>query len=83
MFYERDSIKQRNEKRIVRLKKFSRVINPLICVGFVIVFRAVGMQHYYQEIQIEQRIGRRDYKQTFFNCLPLNGRTRKYSDNMK
>ena len=58
MFYERDSIKQRNEKRIVRLKNFSRVINPLICVGFVIVFWAVGMQHYYQQIQIERiRIG--------------------------
>ena len=50
MFYERDSLKQRNEKRIVRLKNFSRVINPLICVGFVIVFWAVGMQHYYQQI---------------------------------
>ena len=58
MFYERDSLKQRNEKRIVRLKNFSRVINPLICVGFVIVFWAVGMQHYYQQIQIERiRIG--------------------------
>ena len=50
MFYERDSLKQRNEKRILRLKKFSRVINPLICVGFVIVFWAVGMQHYYQKL---------------------------------
>ena len=49
-FYARESLKQRNEKRIVRLKKFSRVINPLICVGFVIVFWAVGMQHYYQQI---------------------------------
>ena len=50
MFYERDSVKQRNEKRILRLKKFSHVINPLICVGFVIVFWAVGMQHYYQKL---------------------------------
>ena len=53
MFYERDSVKQRNEKRILRLKKFSRVINPLICVGFVIVFWAVGMQHYYQKLQLD------------------------------
>ena len=57
-FMKRFYVKQRNENRILRLKKFSRVINPLICVGFVIVFWAVGMQHYYQQIQIERiRIG--------------------------
>ena len=49
-FYARESLKQRNEKWILRLRKFSRVINPLICVGFVIVFWAVGMQHYYQKL---------------------------------
>ena len=50
MFYERDTLKQRNQKRIKSLKKFSHVINPLICIGFVIVFWAVGMQHYYQKL---------------------------------
>ena len=49
-FYERETLRQRNEKRILGLKKFSHVINPLICVGFVIVFWAVGMQHYYQKL---------------------------------
>ena len=49
-FYERETLRQRNEKRILGLKKFSHVINPLICVGFVIVFWALGMQHYYQKM---------------------------------
>merc|ERR550517_298606 len=33
MFYERDTLKQRNQKRISSLKKFSHVINPLICIS--------------------------------------------------
>ena len=49
-FYGNESLKQKNEKRIKNLKTFSKVINPLFCVGFVIIFWAVGMQHYYQKI---------------------------------
>ena len=49
-FYEDEIRKQTNEDQIRRLKKFSRVINPLFCIGFVIVFWAAGMQHYYQEL---------------------------------
>ena len=49
-FYEYEALKQKNEDRIKQLKKFSKVINPLFCVGFVIVFWAAGMQHYYQEL---------------------------------
>ena len=49
-FYENDALKQKNEDRIKQLKKFSKVINPLFCIGFVIVFWAAGMQHYYQEL---------------------------------
>ena len=49
-FYEYEALKQKNEDRIKQLKKFSKVINPLFCIGFVIVFWAAGMQHYYQEL---------------------------------
>ena len=49
-FYGNESWKEKNEKRIKNLKTFSKVINPLFCVGFVIIFWAVGMQHYYQKI---------------------------------
>ena len=77
MFYERDNLKQRNQKRISSLKKFSHVINPLICVGFVIVFWAVGMQHYYQKLQLDGLklgIGNSKPSQTtnIYNKLCLN-----------
>ena len=49
-FYENEILKKNKEDRIRRLKKFSRVINPLFCIGFVIVFWAAGMQHYYQKL---------------------------------
>ena len=49
-FYENETLKQKNGARIKQLKKFSKVINPLFCLGFVIVFWAAGMQHYYQEL---------------------------------
>ena len=49
-FYENEGLKQKNEKRIKNLKTFSKVINPLFCIGFIIIFWAVGMQHYYQKI---------------------------------
>ena len=49
-FYENEILKKNNEDQIKRLKKFSRVINPLFCIGFVIVFWAAGMHHYHQEL---------------------------------
>ena len=49
-FYENEGLKQKNETRIKNLKTFSKVINPLFCIGFIIIFWAVGMQHYYQKI---------------------------------
>ena len=49
-FYENEILKKNKEDRIKQLKKFSRVINPLFCIGFVIVFWAAGMQHYYQKL---------------------------------
>ena len=48
-FYENETLKRNNQNRIKSLKTFSRVTNPLFCVGFVIVFWAVGMQHYFQK----------------------------------
>ena len=49
-FYENEILKKNKEDQIKCLKKFSRVINPLFCIGFVIVFWAAGMQHYYQKL---------------------------------
>ena len=49
-FYENETLKQNNQNRIKSLKTFSRVINPLFCIGFVIVFWAVGMQHYFPKL---------------------------------
>ena len=49
-FYENETLKQNNQNRIKSLKTFSRVINPLFCIGFVIVFWVVGMQHYFQKL---------------------------------
>ena len=49
-FYENEILKKNNEDQIKRQKKFSRVINQLFCIGFVIVFWAAGMHHYYQEL---------------------------------
>ena len=49
-FYENETLKQKNQNRIQNLKTFSRVINPLFCIGFVIVFWAVGMQHYFEKL---------------------------------
>ena len=49
-FYEREILRKKNKDRIKSLKRFSRVINPLFCIGFVIVFWAAGMHHYHQEL---------------------------------
>ena len=49
-FYENDVLKQKNENRIKYLRKFSRIINPLFCIGFVNVFWAAGLQHYSQKL---------------------------------
>ena len=49
-YYGNEELKKNNEDQIKRLKKFSRVINPLFCIGFVIVFWAVGIQHYHQTL---------------------------------
>ena len=49
-FYENEILKKNNEDQIKRLKKFSRVINPLFCIGFVILFWAAGMHHYCQKL---------------------------------
>ena len=49
-FYENDILKQENENRIKYLRRFSRIINPLFCIGFVIVFWAAGLQHYSQKL---------------------------------
>ena len=49
-FYEKETLKKKNEDRIKNLKKFSRVINPLFCIGFVIVFWAAGMHHSYEKL---------------------------------
>ena len=49
-FYENDVLKQKNENRIKYLRKFSRIINPLFCIGVVIVFWAAGLQHYSQKL---------------------------------
>ena len=53
VFYEKQSkLKQMNKlkKRIQRLKKFSLVINPIICVMFVALFWVLGINHYYMEV---------------------------------
>ena len=52
-FYENEILKKNNEDQIKRLKKFSRVINPLFCIGFVMMFWAAGMHHYYQKLWLQ------------------------------
>jgi hypothetical protein len=42
--------KDNNNKRIQRLKKFSLVINPLICLGFVLMFWFLGIMEYYRDV---------------------------------
>ena len=42
-FYEHEALKQNNKKRIQSLKTFSKVINPLVCIGFVFAFWTVGL----------------------------------------
>ena len=49
-FYVNDVLKQKNESRIKYLRMFSRIINPMFCIGFVIVFWAAGLQHYHQKL---------------------------------
>ena len=49
-FYVNDVLKQKNESRIKYLRMFSRIINPMFCIGFVIVFWAAGLQHYHQKM---------------------------------
>ena len=39
-FYEHEALKKNNKKRIQSLKTFSKVINPLVCIGFVFAFWA-------------------------------------------
>ena len=40
-------IKAKGQRRIRALKKFSRVINPLFCVSFVIIYWVIGLHYYY------------------------------------
>ena len=42
-FYEDEALKENNRNRIQSLKTFSKVINPIVCVGFVLAFWAVGL----------------------------------------
>jgi hypothetical protein len=47
---KRQNEKSEKEKRIQKLRRFSVVINPLICVGFVAIFWIAGMSQYYKEV---------------------------------
>ena len=49
VFYEKQK-QQKNKNRIKRLKRFSLVINPMICVGFVLLYWVVGLNHYYTAV---------------------------------
>ena len=44
-FYENEGMKKRNENRIQSLKTFSKLVNPIFCVAFVVVFWSVGLHH--------------------------------------
>ena len=37
-FYDNEALKQKNERRIQSLKTFSKIVNPMFCIAFVIVF---------------------------------------------
>ena len=47
-FYEDEALKEHNRNRIQSLKTFSKVINPILCLGFVFAFWAVGLHHAYK-----------------------------------
>ena len=50
--YEQEKKKQEEatHNRILRLKRFTLFINPLFCIGFVIMFWILGMSNYYKEV---------------------------------
>ena len=49
-FYEREALKEHNKKRIQSLKTFTKEINPIVCVGFVFAFWAVGLHHSFRAL---------------------------------
>ena len=49
-FYEREALKEHNKKRIQSLKTFTKVINPIVCVGFVFAFWAVGLHQSFRAL---------------------------------
>ena len=49
-FYEREALKEHNKKRIQSLKTFTKVVNPIVCVGFVFAFWAVGLHQSFRAL---------------------------------
>ena len=47
IFYEKQ---KKQKQKIHRLKTWSLIINPLICLSFVALFWVFGMNHYYVEV---------------------------------
>ena len=41
--------KNRKEQKVKKLKRFTLVVNPMICIAFVIIYWIVGLNHYYQQ----------------------------------
>ena len=50
VFYGNLKMKEKNEKLIHRLKRFSLVINPMICLSFVVLYWFFGLSHYYKAL---------------------------------
>ena len=49
-FYNKADKKKKKTMLLKKLRHFSLVVNPLVCVGFVIVFWVAGMRQYYQTV---------------------------------
>ena len=49
-FYDNEALKQKNERRIQSLKTFSKIVNPMFCIAFVIIFWAVGLHQSFKAI---------------------------------
>ena len=52
LFYERQAQKRKeaNARKIKKMKKFTLVINPMFCLGFIVVYWVVGLNQYYKDI---------------------------------
>ncbi len=48
--YQEREIEKSNFRNIQRMKRFNLVINPIICLSFVVVYWLVGLHHYMEKV---------------------------------